>query len=38
MMMGEGEDDEDTEEVFGVPRVMAEEQRNALGMLTKVLV
>ena len=33
----EGEDDEDTEEVFGVPRVMAEEQRNMLGMLTQAL-
>ena len=33
----EGEDDEDTKEVFRVPRVMAEEQRNALGMLTQVL-
>ena len=35
--MEEGEDDEDTKEVFGVPRVMAEEQRDALGMLTQVL-
>ena len=37
MMMEEGEDDEDTEEVFGVPRVMVEEQRNMLGMLTQAL-
>ena len=37
MMTEEGEDDEDTEEVFGVPRVMAEEQRDTLGMLTQVL-
>ena len=35
--MEEGEDDEDTEEVFGVPRVMAEEQCNVLGMLTQAL-
>ena len=35
--MEEGEDDKDTEEVFRVPRVMAEEQHNALGMLTQVL-
>ena len=34
----EGEDDDNTEEVFGVPRVMAEEQRDALGMLTQALV
>ncbi|KIM60414.1 hypothetical protein SCLCIDRAFT_26628 [Scleroderma citrinum Foug A] len=34
----EGEDNEDTEEVFGVPRVMAEEQRDTLGMLTQALV
>ena len=27
-MMEEGEDDEDTEEVFRVPRAMAEEQRD----------
>ena len=33
----EGEDDEDTEEVFRVPQVMAEEQHDALGMLTQVL-
>ncbi|KIM58301.1 hypothetical protein SCLCIDRAFT_28196 [Scleroderma citrinum Foug A] len=33
----EGEDDEDTEEVFRVPRVMAEEQCDALGMLTQAL-
>ena len=33
----EGEDDEDTEEVFRVPRAMAEEQRDALGMLTQTL-
>ena len=32
----EGED-EDTEEVFGVSRAMAEEQRDALGMLTQTL-
>ena len=37
MTMEEGEDDEDTKEVFGVPRVMVEEQCNALGMLTQVL-
>ena len=36
-MMEEGKDDEDTEEVFRVPRVMAEEQRDALGMLTQML-
>ena len=36
-MTEEGEDNDDTEEVFGVPRVMAEEQRDALGMLTQVL-
>ncbi|KIM67452.1 hypothetical protein SCLCIDRAFT_20980 [Scleroderma citrinum Foug A] len=34
----EGEDDDKTEEVFRVPRVMAEEQCDALGMLTQVLV
>ena len=34
--MEEGEDDEDTE-VFRVPRAMAEEQRDALGMLTQTL-
>ncbi|KIM60194.1 hypothetical protein SCLCIDRAFT_26840 [Scleroderma citrinum Foug A] len=33
----EGEDDENTEEVFRVPRVMAEEQCNMLGMLTQAL-
>ncbi|KIM58049.1 hypothetical protein SCLCIDRAFT_28419 [Scleroderma citrinum Foug A] len=33
----EGKDDEDTKEVFGVPRAMAEEQRDALGMLTQML-
>ena len=33
----EGEDDEDTEEVFRVPRVMAEEQCDVLGMLTQAL-
>ena len=33
----EGEDDDETKEVFGVPRVMAEEQRNVLGMLTQAL-
>ncbi|KIM53436.1 hypothetical protein SCLCIDRAFT_31917 [Scleroderma citrinum Foug A] len=38
MTTEEGEDDEDTEEVFGVPRVMAEEQCDALGMLTQALV
>ena len=38
MMTEEGEDDEDTEEAFGVPRVMAEEQRDVLGMLTQMLV
>ena len=37
MTTEEGEDDDDTEEVFGVPRVMAEEQRDALGMLTQML-
>ena len=37
MTTEEGEDDEDTEEVFGVPRAMAEEQRDALGMLTQML-
>ena len=37
MMTEEGEDDEDTKEVFGVPRVMVEEQRDALGMLTQAL-
>ena len=37
MTTEEGEDDEDTEEVFGVPRVMAEEQRDTLGMLTQTL-
>ena len=37
-MTEEGEDNDDTEEVFGVPRVMAEEQRDTLGMLTQVLV
>ena len=37
MTTEEGEDDEDTKEVFGVPRVMVEEQRNALGMLTQAL-
>ena len=36
-MMEEGEDDNDTEEVFGVSRVMTEEQRNVLGMLTQAL-
>ena len=38
MMMEEGEDDEDTEEVFRVPRVMVEEQHDMLGMLTQALV
>ena len=37
MTTEEGEDDEDTEEVFGVPRAMAEEQRDMLGMLTQML-
>ena len=37
MTTEEGEDNEDTEEVFRVPRVMAEEQRDALGMLTQAL-
>ena len=37
MTTEEGEDDDDTEEVFGVPRVMVEEQRDALGMLTQTL-
>ena len=37
MTTEEGEDDNDTEEVFRVPRVMVEEQRNALGVLTQVL-
>ena len=37
MMTEEGEDNDDTEEVFGVPRVMAEEQCDTLGMLTQVL-
>ena len=36
-MAEEGEEDEDTEAVFGVPRVMAEEQHDALGMLTQAL-
>ena len=36
-MTEEGEEDEDTEEVFGVPRAMAEEQRDMLGMLTQML-
>jgi len=31
------EDEVDEEEVFGVPRAMAEEQRDALGMLTQTL-
>jgi len=31
------EDEADEEEVFGVPRAMAEEQHNALGMLTQTL-
>ena len=31
------EDEVDEEEVFGVPRVMAEEQCDALGMLTQTL-
>ena len=37
MTMEEGEDNEDTKEVFGVPRVMAEEQCDTLGMLTQAL-
>ena len=37
MMMEEGKDDEDSEEVFRVPRAMAEEQRDVLGMLTQML-
>ena len=37
MTTEEGEDDEDTEEVFGVLRAMAEEQRDTLGMLTQTL-
>ena len=37
MTTEEGEDDDDTEEVFGVPRVMVEEQRDVLGMLTQAL-
>ena len=32
--MEDGEDDDDTKEVFGVLRVMAEEQHDTLGMLT----
>ena len=34
----EGEDNDETKEVFRVPRVMVEEQHNTLGMLTQVLV
>ena len=37
-MTVEGEDNEDTKEVFRVPRVMAEEQCDMLGMLTQALV
>ena len=37
MTTEEGEDNEDTTEVFGVPRVMVEEQCDMLGMLTQVL-
>ena len=33
----EGEDNNNTKEVFGVPRVIAEEQHDALGMLTQAL-
>ncbi|KIM50261.1 hypothetical protein SCLCIDRAFT_34464 [Scleroderma citrinum Foug A] len=33
----EGEEDDDTKEVFGVPRAMVEEQRDVLGMLTQML-
>ena len=36
-MTEKGEDNDDTKEVFGVPRVMAEEQRDTLGMLTQAL-
>ena len=36
-MTEEGDDDDETEEVFRVPRVMAEEQCDALGMLTQAL-
>ena len=36
-MTEEGEDDEDTEEVFSVPRVMVEEQHDVLRMLTQAL-
>ena len=38
MTTEEGEDDEDTKEVFGVPRVMVEKQHDTLGMLTQALV
>ena len=37
MTTEEGEGDNDTKEVFRVPRVMVEEQRDALGMLTQTL-
>ena len=37
-MTEEGEDNDETKEVFGVPRVMVEEQHNVLGMLTQALV
>ena len=38
LTMTEGEDDEDDAgEVFRVPKVMAEEQHNVLGMLTQTL-
>ena len=37
-MTEEGEEDKDINEVFGVPRVMAEEQCDTLGMLTQMLV
>ena len=38
MTTEESEDDDDTKEVFRVPRAMAEEQSDALGMLTQMLV
>ena len=37
MTMEEGEEDDNTKEVFGVLRVMVEEQMDALGMLTQTL-
>ena len=36
-MMEEGKDNNNTEEVFRVPRAMVEEQRDMLGMLTQML-